>query len=142
MADLRQHTPPSFVGHEPDKDCDFLGAICLVMNPQSSGSIRLQSADPKAAPLIDANFLSRPWDRRVLIEGMRHMTRLLSAPVYAQRTLKTYFPADDSDEAVWVSIHMCCASLRKLIHSTGIRSEERLEFMAHVRHCQDGYESS
>jgi choline dehydrogenase-like flavoprotein len=72
------------------------------MNPQSKGSVRLHSKDPSAAPLIDPSFLSHPFDRRVLIEGMRVTKRLLSAPVYAEKTLKTYMPADDSDEAIWV----------------------------------------
>jgi len=72
------------------------------MNPQSKGSVRLRSKDPLAAPLIDPNFLSHAFDRRVLIEGMKVMKRLLSAPVYAEKMLETYMPADDSDEAIWV----------------------------------------
>jgi choline dehydrogenase-like flavoprotein len=105
LADLLtslQHTPPSFVGHVADPDTEFLGAICLLMNPQSKGSVRLQSKDPSAAPLVDPSFLSDTFDRRVLIEGMKVTKRLLSARVYAEKTLKTYMPADDSDEAIWV----------------------------------------
>jgi hypothetical protein len=98
----RQHTPPGFVGHKPDPETVFLGAICLIMNPQSKGSVRLHSSDPANAPLIDPSFLSHNFDRRVLIEGMKETKRLLSAPVYSEKTLKTYMPADDSDEAVWV----------------------------------------
>jgi choline dehydrogenase-like flavoprotein len=97
-----QHTPPSFVGHIADPDTEFLGAICLIMNPRSKGSIRLRSTDPSAAPLIDPSFLSHTFDRRILIEGMKVTKRLLSAPVYAEKTLQTYMPANDSDEAIWV----------------------------------------
>lgn len=72
------------------------------MNPQSKGSVRLRSKDPSAAPQIDPNFLSHAFDRRVLIEGMKVTKSLLSAPVYAGKTVQTYMPADDSDEAIWV----------------------------------------
>jgi choline dehydrogenase len=72
------------------------------MNPQSKGSVRLHSTDASAAPLIDPGFLSHAFDRRVLIEGMKVTKRLLSAPVYAEKTLQTYMPANDSDEAIWV----------------------------------------
>lgn len=74
------------------------------MNPQSKGSVRLQSSDSSAAPLIDPNFLSHAFDRHVLIEGMKVTKRILSAPVYAEKTLRTYMPIDDSDEAIWVRI--------------------------------------
>lgn len=74
------------------------------MNPQSKGSVRLHSNDPSAAPLIDPNFLSHAFDRRFLIEGMKVTKRLLTAPLYAEKTLKTYIPVDDSDEAIWVSV--------------------------------------
>jgi choline dehydrogenase-like flavoprotein len=97
-----QHTPPSFVNHIADSDTEFLGAICLIMNPQSKGSVRLQSTDPSAAPLIDPSFLSHAFDRHILIEGMKVTKRLLSVPVYAEKTLRTYMPANDSDEAIWV----------------------------------------
>ena len=72
------------------------------MNPQSTGSIRLHSNDPLAAPLIDPSFLSHSFDRHALVEGMKATKRLLSAPVYAEKTLETYTPVDDSDEAIWV----------------------------------------
>jgi choline dehydrogenase-like flavoprotein len=74
------------------------------MNPQSKGTVRLHSKDPSTAPLIDPNFLSHAFDRRALIEGMKVTKSLLSASVYAEKTLKTYMPVDDSDEAVWVRI--------------------------------------
>lgn len=77
--------------------------MCLVMNPQSRGSVTLQSSNPATAPLIDPKFLSHPFDRRVIIEGMREMMRLLSAPVFAESTLEKLGPEDDSDEAILVS---------------------------------------
>ncbi|KAE9368323.1 GMC oxidoreductase [Stipitochalara longipes BDJ] len=100
-VEIATHTPPSFLSHTVSPNTSFLGAICLVFNPQSRGTVLLQSSNPTAAPLIDPNFLTHEYDKRVIIEGMREMMRLLSAPVYASKTIQTLFPNDDSDETIW-----------------------------------------
>lgn len=74
------------------------------MNPQSRGSVTLQSSDPSSAPLIDPNFLTYAYDRRAIIEGIREIRRMLSAPVYAKHTLEHRGAKDDSDDAIWVSL--------------------------------------
>jgi choline dehydrogenase len=54
--------------------------------PESSGFVRVQSADPFAAPVIQPNYLAQEHDRRVLLAGMRLARKLLSsrplAPYY------------------------------------------------------------
>lgn len=40
-----------------------------LINPRSRGTIRLRSADPLAAPLIDPNYFAEPDDAKVLLEG-------------------------------------------------------------------------
>lgn len=97
------------------------------MNPQSRGSVTLQSSDPSAAPLIDPNFMSHAYDRRSMIEGMREIRRLLSAPVYSGDTVEFRGPKDDSEEAIWVSTcsfvaHTC----EMLTTSSGICSPKHL----------------
>lgn len=50
------------------------GAIVLATAltlPDSVGTVRLASADPRVAPRIDFNFLSTARDRRRLLEGVR-----------------------------------------------------------------------
>ena len=42
-----------------------------VLRPESKGTIRLASKDPKAHPLIDANYLAERRDLDVLIEGVK-----------------------------------------------------------------------
>ncbi|MCW5751274.1 MAG: GMC family oxidoreductase N-terminal domain-containing protein, partial [Alphaproteobacteria bacterium] len=42
-----------------------------VLRPQSRGEIRLASADPLTPPAIDPNYLERPYDLKVLIDGIR-----------------------------------------------------------------------
>lgn len=126
-----------FVAHLPDPDTEFLGAICLLMNPQSKGSVRLHSNDPSVAPLIDPSFLSHAFDRRVLIEGIKVTKRLLTAPVYSEKTLKTYMPVDDSDEAIWARIKDRLAPWFHTSHDanrfpTGAHPDQYCELMAHV----------
>lgn len=73
------------------------------MNPQSRGTVTLRSADPKAAPIIDPKFLTHPFDRRMMIDGIRETKSMLSAPVFASEIIKTLGPKDDSEEARLVS---------------------------------------
>ncbi|MGC6400007.1 GMC family oxidoreductase [Sphingomonas sp. FW199] len=51
-----------------------------VLRPESRGTVRLQSADPAAPPLIDPAFLSDERDLDRLIAGVRTMYRMLDAP--------------------------------------------------------------
>ncbi len=63
--------------------------------PESRGHVRIRSADPFAAPLIQTNFLAAEIDRRVLVAGMRLARNLLKtqplAPYYAYED----FPGPD-----------------------------------------------
>lgn len=45
--------------------------------PKSRGEIRIQSADPDAAPVIDANYFSHPDDRKHSIAMVRWIRRLM-----------------------------------------------------------------
>ncbi|MCA8894463.1 MAG: glucose-methanol-choline oxidoreductase, partial [Amphiplicatus sp.] len=55
--------------------------VC-VLRPKSRGSVRLQSPDPLAPPLIDPNFLSDEDDLRRLLKGARIVERILDAPAF------------------------------------------------------------
>jgi choline dehydrogenase len=48
--------------------------------PHSRGEIRLRSADPAAAPLIDPRYLSDPADLDVLLEGIGQAAEILDQP--------------------------------------------------------------
>lgn len=73
------------------------------MNPQSRGTITLGSSNPSDSPIIDPNFLSHPFDKRTMIEGMRTLKKMLSAPVFANKTTKYLGPEDESEAAILVS---------------------------------------
>jgi len=53
--------------------------VCL-LRPKSRGSLRLASADPQVAPLIDPAFLQDPDDTARLVRGFQVMRRLLEQP--------------------------------------------------------------
>ena len=59
------------------------------LRPRSRGSVRLQSADPSAAPLIDPNYLADPRDCELSIEGLKLAQRIL-----AQEPLKPFIKAE------------------------------------------------
>lgn len=98
----------------------FVGAACILQNPQSHGTVTLASSNPLDHPVIDPNFLSHPFDRRVMIDGIRQTLRLLQAPVYAAQTVDVVGPDfDASDAVVWAhakkyfgsSWHMSCTAM-------------------------------
>ena len=49
------------------------------LQPRSRGTVRLQSADPAAAPLIDPNYWAEPYDRPMALRGLRMARDILSA---------------------------------------------------------------
>ncbi|MGC5703290.1 GMC family oxidoreductase N-terminal domain-containing protein [Pseudomonas sp. NFXW11] len=55
-----------------------------VMHPQSRGRVRLSSADPRAKPLIEANFLSHPEDLRKLVTGLRLVRQLAATRTFSR----------------------------------------------------------
>jgi choline dehydrogenase-like flavoprotein len=59
------------------------------LRPRSRGTVRLQSSDPLAMPLIDPNYLADPYDREMSIRGLRLVQRIL-----AQDALKPFILAE------------------------------------------------
>jgi len=53
------------------------------LRPKSRGSVRLQSADPLAAPLIDPGFLTDAADARLLARGLEIARDMFAAPAFA-----------------------------------------------------------
>jgi choline dehydrogenase-like flavoprotein len=50
------------------------------LRPRARGTVRLASADPDAAPLIDPNYWSDPLDRRLSLAGLRMARNILRQP--------------------------------------------------------------
>ena len=59
------------------------------LRPRSRGTVRLASADPSAAPLIDPNYWADPYDREMSIKGLK-----LARQIMAQNALKPFVMAE------------------------------------------------
>lgn len=57
--------------------------VCL-LRPKSRGTLRLASADPQVAPLIDPAFLNDPDDVARLVQGFKRVRELLHQPALAR----------------------------------------------------------
>ena len=62
--------------------------------PSSTGSIRINSKDPNAAPMIKLNFLDTEQDRREAIQAGNLVRKIASAPALQAITIKEEKPAD------------------------------------------------
>jgi choline dehydrogenase-like flavoprotein len=88
------------------------------MRPRSRGTVRLKSADPREAPLIDPNYWADPYDRRMSLEGLK-----LAREIMRQDALKPFIlaeripgPGCASDEALF---NYACASAKTDHHPAG-----------------------
>lgn len=52
-------------------------ALIAIMNAQSRGRVSLNSSRPEDPPAIDLNFLSSPYDLRVVSEAVKKVVELL-----------------------------------------------------------------
>jgi choline dehydrogenase-like flavoprotein len=70
------------------------------LRPRSRGTVRLASADPVAAPLIDPNYWDDPYDRACAIKGLRLAREILRQPALKPFVLAERLPGDhlDSDD--------------------------------------------
>ena len=51
-----------------------------LIQPRSRGKVRIHSADPTVAPVIDPGFLSEPEDLKVLVEGLEMIREIMNHP--------------------------------------------------------------
>jgi choline dehydrogenase-like flavoprotein len=70
------------------------------LRPRSRGTVRLASADPTAAPLIDPNYWADPYDRQCAIKGLRLAREIMRQPALKPFVLAERLPGDglESDE--------------------------------------------
>jgi choline dehydrogenase-like flavoprotein len=61
-----------------------LTILPTLIEPKSRGEVRLASADPTAAPLIDPHYLEEPADAELLLEGMRMVREVMRHPRMAK----------------------------------------------------------
>ena len=67
--------------------------------PRSRGTVRLASADPKAAPLIDPNFWGDPYDREMSLRGLEIAREIMRQPALRPFVRKEVLPGPGATEA-------------------------------------------
>src|SRR4051812_26302455 len=78
----------------------FSGISCplIVLRPESRGHVRIRSADPRAAPAIQPNYLSAQKDRDVTVAGLRALRGIIASPA-----LKPFIEAEHEPGSACVS---------------------------------------
>ena len=98
--DIQLHFVPVVLedhGRTKVKAHGFSCHVC-VLRPESHGTVRLASPDPRDAPLIDPAFLTDPRDMAVMKAGVRTMYRILNAPPLSRHRGKDRYPIDFGDD--------------------------------------------
>ncbi|MFM7349715.1 MAG: GMC family oxidoreductase [Erythrobacter sp.] len=99
--DVQWHFVPAVLedhGREKVKAHGFSLHAC-VLRPESRGTVRLGSADPAAAPVIDPNFLDDERDMACLRAGVRLSQRIAEAPPLMAFGPKDRHPVNLNDDA-------------------------------------------
>ncbi len=87
-----------------------------VLRPASRGTVRLASAQPADAPLIDPAFLSAPEDLDLLVRGVRLVRGILAAPAMKRLEARELYPSDGSRDSIVRSIR---ATADTIYHPVG-----------------------
>jgi choline dehydrogenase-like flavoprotein len=88
------------------------------LRPRSRGTVRLASADPSDAPLIDPNYFADPYDREMSIKGLRLAREILAQPALKRFVLAERLPGQAmlSDEQLF---EYACANAKTDHHPVG-----------------------
>ncbi|KAF1846496.1 GMC oxidoreductase [Cucurbitaria berberidis CBS 394.84] len=80
----------------------YMTCIAFLMNPQSEGSVTLKSTDADDNPKIMLNYLTHPYDARIMREAIRSTwTKIIENPTLKNSVRKTLCgPASLSDDDV------------------------------------------
>ncbi|MEI9984734.1 MAG: GMC family oxidoreductase N-terminal domain-containing protein [Aliidongia sp.] len=85
---------------------DFPGMTCGAwqMRPDSSGYVRIRSADPRDPPLANPNYLAVATDGRILVGALKAARAILTAPPLAPFVETELFPgADVQSDDEWLA---------------------------------------
>ncbi|WP_063046204.1 GMC family oxidoreductase [Nocardia pseudovaccinii] len=72
-----------------------LTVLPSLIYPKSRGELRLASADPFAAPLIDPGYLTDPRDTDFLVEGVKTIREIMAHKAIAHDIVEEYAPGNE-----------------------------------------------
>jgi choline dehydrogenase len=81
-------------GEPPHRFPAFTASVAN-LRPTSRGSVRIASADPRAAPAIDPNYLSTPEDRKIAADSLRLTRRIAKARALARFEPVEFMPGTE-----------------------------------------------
>jgi choline dehydrogenase len=74
--------------------------VCVLLRPESRGWVRIKSADPRAAPAINPNYLATAKDCETIVAGVNAMRRIFRAPAMARYIAEEIEPGAQCDNDV------------------------------------------
>ncbi|KAJ7690127.1 alcohol oxidase [Mycena rosella] len=82
----------------PQATGSYFSVTVRTVSPTSRGTVKINSSDPFAAPLIDPNYLADDFDLLVMIEALKSAYRFVAAPSMKDYILTPFnTPADLSN---------------------------------------------
>ena len=102
--DVQVHMIPAMLGWQGKPmvwGSGYYADVC-VSRPASRGTLRLESKDPRAAPLIDLGVLTDDRDMDVLVAGFKRLRKMLAEAPFGDRRVHEAFPGEivESDEQI------------------------------------------
>lgn len=97
----------------------FSGFTCSLsqLRPESRGWVRIRSADPGEAPAIQYNYLDTEADRRMMVDGLKLLRRIVSADAMRPYVANEEYPGPRvASEADWLAF--CRESGETVYHPT------------------------
>lgn len=135
VPDLQIHMLPwAYPSPNQDKpvrpEVDLRPAMTVMptlIYPKSRGTVRLASAEPDAAPLIDPAYLSDPRDAQFLFDGVKLMRELAASQHLKSVVTSELHPADAarSDEDLWRELPNRATTVYHPVGTCRMGSDER-----------------
>lgn len=121
---------------------DFPGVtvVGVLLRPESSGTVRITSADPFAPPDIQPNYLAEQKDRDILIETTKLIRGIMNDKALAPHIIGEYMPGSEvvSDDQIF---DFLCEKGRSSYHPTGTcRMGVDAEAVVDPRLCVNGFD--
>lgn len=112
---------------------DGFTVLPSLIQPKSVGFLTLNSADPKAAPRIQPNFLSHPDDWQTFIRGTRKAIEVLQSKGFDSFRKELVTPPDLSDEGIISHIKKSVETIYHPVGTCKMGSDEMAVVDAQLR---------